>query len=520
MHRWVRLLLSSMLLSALGLPASAAAPSTPEAMTRRIDELLDQRLAEERVSPAADASDAEFLRRASLDLTGRIPRASEVRQFLADSRIDRRVRLIDRLLDSPTHATHLANTWRRVLLPDTSDFTQFGSDRGFEFWLRQQFVENRPYDALAREVLLAKGPVTQGPTLFYTAHENKPEALAAATSRVFLGLQIECAQCHDHPHDKWQQDEFWGYAAFFARLEPLGIGTTGASLMVAERATGEVQHPVTKQPVAPRYLSASQDVEDRTALRRELLGRWMTSSDNPYFARAAVNRLWALLFGRGLVEPVDDLGDHNPPSHPQLMQELADYFITTQYDVRNLVHVLANTRAYQRTSQLQDGETPGPVELLARMPIKSLTAEQLYDSLQIATCRRDASMEATSELGIAGYDAARVAFLDKFRGPRASVVELHAGIPQSLTLMNGEMVAAATDVDSSDLLKVLTAPFFTQEERIDALFLCVLSRPPHADEKSKFTAYLESRLTDEQRHRALGDMLWALLNTAEFALNH
>lgn len=520
MHAPWRSLILSLLVLVGNVAVRAAEPTDAAVMTRRVDESLAARLASEKVEPSEMASDAEFLRRATVDLTGRIPRVSDVRAFLADTRPDRRAILINELLARPTHATHLANRWRRFLLPDSADITRFGGDRAFEFWLRQQFANNRPYDQLARELLLAKGAATAGPTLFYTSLENKPEALAAATSRALLGVQIDCAQCHDHPHDKWKQGDFWGYAAFFARLQAADAATPGAVLMVTDSSVGEVNHPLTKKPVPPRFLESSVDVEPSMQTRREQLADWVTARDNRYFARAAVNRVWALLFGRGLVDPVDDLGEHNAPSHPELMQELADYFVGTNYDVRNLIRVLAQTEAYQRTSMQRAGETETRPELFARMAIKTLTAEQLYDSLQVATARRDAPVAMMGDLGVAGFDQQRAAFLDKFRGPNSSAVEFHADIPQSLTLMNGPLIAAATSLETSDLLQSLQAPFFRDADRIETLFLAVLSRPPHPDEQTKFTAHLESQLTDAERQRALSDMLWALLNTAEFTLNH
>jgi hypothetical protein len=489
------------------------------AMTRRVDDLLDARLAEEGVEPGPLATDAEFLRRASIDLTGRIPRTSEVRAFLEQSDPKRREALIDQLLARPTYATHLASTWRRFLLPENADATRFGGERGFEFWLRQRFADNVRYDDVVREILLAKGAANPGPTLFYTALEAKPEELAAATSRAFLGVQIQCAQCHDHPHDKWKQEDFWAYAAFFARLQRAEGANPAMALAIADVESGEVVHPLTKKTVTPRFLESVDDAPSATTTRREQLAEWMTARQNPYFARAAVNRGWASLFGRGLVEPVDDLGAHNPPSHPQLMQELADYLVATDFDLRNLLRVLANTSAYQRTSTLREGESVPKPELFARMAIKTLTAEQLYDSLQVATCKRETPDDRmrTAELQ---FDQTRAAFLDKFRGPNGSATEFHAGIPQSLTLMNGQMIGAATNVEASDLLGALDAPFFTDEQRVETLFLATLSRPVSAAEKSKFVSYLESQLTDAERRRALSDMLWALLNTAEFTLNH
>ncbi len=518
MHALFRYGLLTFSLIMMEVPLWAQAPREPSAMTRRVDELLLERLAAEKITPVEQTSDAEFLRRLTIDLTGRIPRVSEVRDFLASSEADRRAQLIDKLLAKPTHATHLANTWRSFLLPENADVVRFGGSEGFEAWLRRQFVDNASYDAIVRDIVLAKGQIGQGATLFYTALENKPEELAAATSRAFLGVQIQCAQCHDHPHDIWKQSDFWGYAAFFAQLQRPGTLPAQAALL-ADVDIGDVENPITKQVVPPKFLLGSVATPQANTTRREQLAAWLTDKRNPYFAKAAVNRCWALMFGRGLIDPVDDLGEHNPPSHPELLDELADYFVTTNYDLRNLLRVLANTNAYQRTSMLRDGETPSPPELYARMAIKTLSAEQLYDSLALATLRRDA-MPAMNNPGQPNFDQTRAAFLEKFRAPAGNATEFHAGIPQALTLMNGPLVAAAIDLDQSPMLAAVSAPFFSNQQRVETLFLATLSRPPAPDEQAKFVSYLESRLTAAERQRALSDVLWALLNSAEFTLNH
>jgi hypothetical protein len=227
-----------------------------------------------------------------------------------------------------------------------------------------------------------------------------------------------------------------------------------------------------------------------------------------------------MLFGRGIVEPVDDLSEHNPPSHPELLNELAAYFTATNYDVRNLLRVLTNTSAYQRTSKLRDGETPMPPELFARMAIKPLTAEQLYDCLTVATGKRSTPAAMMAQPGALNLDQTRVAFLDKFRSPEGSSSEYQGGIPQALTLMNGPLLGDMLDLGTSDVLNALEAPFFTERQRIATLFLATLSRPPSVSEEAKFLSYVESRLTEAERKRARSDVLWALLNSAEFSLNH
>ncbi|MBI1901705.1 MAG: DUF1549 domain-containing protein [Planctomycetia bacterium] len=497
-----------------GAPTSAAPPSEQE-MAARIDALLAARWKQEGVTPAASASDAEFLRRASLDLTGTIPTVNEVREFLADTSADKHRKLIDSLLKKPTHATHFSNVWRNALLPVDANQVFFGGDNGFRSWLRSQFSQNVPYDKIVTDVLVARGQGGQvGPALFYTALQLKPEELAASTSKIFLGVQIQCAQCHNHPFDHWKQDDFWGYAAFFGQLaQPQGNQQFAA--MVTDADTGDVKLPESEVVVKPKFL-AGEASEDGVLTRRMRLALWMTSRDNAFFSRAAVNRVWAMLFGRGIVEPVDDLGGKNAPSHPEVLDELSKYFADTGFDLNRLIRTLAATKAYQLSSA-SDGENRP--ELFARMAIKSLTADQMYDCLQDAMRRRELSAY-TGQPGqqfAGGFDQLRQQFLARFNAPGQGTTEFHSGIPQALMLMNGQVIVQATNLQQSDLLGALDAPFFSDDDRLEILFLSTLSRFPTDDERPGATAHLENA---SNKRQALSDVLWALLNSAEFALNH
>lgn len=495
-----------------------AAVRDSAAMAARVDDLIGEKLQQAGVDSAPPTSDAEFMRRAYLDLTGEIPTVNQAREFLSADDADRRAKLLDELLARPGHADHMATTWMAFLLP-TGDLQRFGGGYQFENWLADKFADNENYDTIAREILLAQGQYNQqGPVLFYTALQLKPEELAAATSRAFLGVQIQCAQCHDHPFDEWSQRDFWGYAAFFAQLQKPANAQQRFVTQVADADTGDVTLPDTDEVVPASYLLGEEAKEGGGSTRREKLAAWMTSPDNPYFARAAVNRIWGQMFGRGLVDPVDDLGPHNKPSHPQLLDELADYFIRTNYDVRNLIKTLALTDAYGRSSISTSGDTDRP-ELFAHMAIKTLTAEQLYDCLAQATARRQGFRNQYSASG-RNFNQARLAFLNKFRAPGGGSTEYQNGIPQALTLMNGAEVRGSTDLQQSDILVGLTAPFFTDEQRVETLFLATLTRPPNDDEREKFVAYVADREDTMDKRKALGDILWALLNSAEFSLNH
>jgi len=508
-------------------PVRAAEPSSDAAaadarMIERIDGLMSTAWKSAGVEPAPPASDAEFLRRVYLDLTGRIPRVSEARQFLEDSSADKRSRLIEELLLHPSHASHLADVWFQFLLPDTANVSAAaGASDAFEGWLRNRFAQNQSYAETVRELLLATGrPDDSGPALYYTALELKPEKVAASTSRAFLGVQIQCAECHNHPFEKWTQRDFWGYAAFFARVAQQPDQQTMRVALVRDQSAGEVMLPNSKEVVRPRFLLGEADVEDTEQTRRMKLAAWMTSSTNPYFARAAVNRIWSQMFGRGLIDPPDDMRADQAARLADVLKDLSNYFVETDYDVRRLFRVLAGTRAYQLSSQHpESGERPP--DLFAEMQLKVLSAEQLYACVAIATCRPYDAILSTVPSSMARRAMTdRDTFVASYRAPSGSATEYLAGIPQALMLLNGRLVDDATAIERSDILVSLEAPFLTDTERIETLFLATLSRRPSPEISRQFEEYVATQSTAEGRRHALGNILWALLNSAEFAMNH
>lgn len=484
-------------------------------MATRIDDLIGARLKEAQVSPAARTEDAEFLRRAWLDLCGVTPRVSDVREFLADQRPDKRERLVERLLASPAHSNHLANRWREVLLPSGTEIERIDRAIGVQNWLRSQFSDNIRYDRFVSEFLVAREGSEAGPALFYTSLELKPEKLAAATARTFLGVQIECAQCHHHPFDHWKQEEFWGYAAFFARLRQPREGVM-VDARIEDLDTGEVTLPNKDTVIAPRFPGADVDAPQDRGTRREQLAIWMASRDNPYLARAAVNRIWAHLFGRGLVEPVDDLSPQHPASHPELLDELTRWFVRSGFDQRELYRVLIATETYQRTSQWEGPEMPA-TELFARMLEKPLTAEQLYDSLlRLVTRAAGRGVDPTGAENSL-RDPRRIAFIAKMQTASRSATEYQAGVLQALTLMNGDETATVTHPEQGSLLASLAAPFFSPADRVEILFLATLSRRPTDEERQVF----EKHVSEKSEDRATwANALWAIVNSAEFTLNH
>lgn len=496
-------------------PSAIAAASEPHeresisTLARQLDSIFQSAWRDGGIEPAPPSDDAMFLRRITLDLTGSIPTGTEVRTFLADKRPDKRARVVDELLKNPRHSRHMAALWRDVLLPrDTAERTA----ETFEAWLQSKFHEQVAYDEIVRDILTAR--VTAGQSeasLFIAAHQTKPEELAASASRAFLGVEVRCAQCHDHPMARWKQDDFWGLAAFFARVQ--GPTATAPGVRVDDRPDGDVQHPKTRAVVLPRFFDGTEFREATAEPRRAVLARWVTATDNPYFARAAVNRIWWILFGRGMAHPVDDLGPHNRGTYPEVLDVLAADFTSHGADLSRTLRIVAATRAYQLSSAVPAG-TDGLEAAYAAMPVRSLSARQVYDSLLQAAGNRE-TLEAASPM----VKAERQAFLRKFDVPFRQATEFQGGIPQTLTLLNGPFVARMVDPSTGDLLAALDAsPFLNDDQRVETLFLATLSRYPDEAERTRIRKLLADRGPTGRPH-ALGDILWALLNSSEFVMN-
>ncbi len=473
---------------------------------KEIDRLLELSWDREGISPVGRSTDAEFCQRVWLDLAGVAPTVSQVRRFLMDPGDHKRDRLIDRLLTSSRHANHMANRWSKILLPpgDQNPFQQQENVTALQLWLRNQFRENTPYDHFVGRFLTAGGVGNRGPAIFYTSRSLEPKKVAAATSQVFLGIQLQCAECHDHPFDHWTQEDFWQYTAFFSQLQQSNA-RMGQQAIIEDRVGLEVRFPDSDKIATPQYPGASvPPEEDPQGMRRRQLTIWLASRDNPYFARAAVNRVWEHLFGRGLVDPVDAMDQANKPSHPELLDFLSRYFVQQRFDLRKLYATVARTKAYQRTSLVED-QTSIPEASFAAMSVKTLTAAQYYDSLQQNVFRNTTPSS----------DQSRYQFVNRMRSSDRSARDYPHGVVQVLGLMNGPEVGLATDVNQVGLLASLEAPFLSDSDRIDTLFLATLSRFPTDQESQEFAMYVESAADHKAKLVALADLLWVLLNTAE-----
>lgn len=507
--------------------AGAAEPLSVEQLTALIDAELAAAWARDSVTPAEPAGDAEFLRRLSLDVVGKIPAVAELQEFLDDAAADKRATAVQRMIARGAHAQHFANTWRGLVLAGAAENieAQINTPQ-FETWLRLRFAVNMPYDRLVSELLTAPIETPQpgaannarravpSPVAFYQANEQKPEQIAASASRIFLGVQVQCAQCHDHPFTHWTRKEFWSLAAFFdaapgaPRPKPPS-GSANAILI-----------PETQIVVEPTFLDGKQPDWAGGVGKRELLSRWITETDNPYFARAAVNRMWEHFLGRGFVNPVDDLDKTNPPSHPELFDTMARQFALHQFDLNYLIRAITATRAYQLSSRTT-GAAEEELSRFARMPLRRMTSDQLFASIVQATGFREERRAAQRGVVLPDLTSAAAEFRNRFADQAVPRTEAETSILQALALMNGKLVSDATDLEKSEtLVAVVEAPFLSHAERVEALFLATLSRQPSDEEAAAMVGHVESGGPAKDPKKALADVFWALLNSAEFALNH
>jgi hypothetical protein len=493
---------------------------------------------QENVTPAAQASDALFLRRVHLDLLGTIPTYEEASRFLNDQAPDKRAGLIDRLLGDPRYARHQADVWDLVLFgrnPSDRDLTSRRD--GFHKWLTDRFAKNVPYDRWVRELLLAEGPTDQGPAMFYALFRNEPAEAADTVSRLFLGTQLRCARCHDHPYEKWKQEDFYGMAGFFVRLAFVDAPVNGKrNYLIVEKSSGEVlftgpakdQKPGQKgTPLKARFLGG--EVLEEPALpkdfkepdlkgaktapaplfsRKAKLAEWVTAADNPYFARAAANRLWAQFMGRGLVQPVDDLGSKKTPSHPQLLQALTEQFVAHQFDMKWFIRELVNSHTYQ-LANTSPGTDSAPL-WYERARVRPLSAEELFSAIRVAS-GFDAADPKADRLPGTEY------MLQYFGEPTDGRGDFQPSLNEHLFLNNSGQLRQVIQRRKGNLADVLMSSTDPWDKRVERLYLSVLTRLPRPEEKQRFVAYLTAKPDATGR---VEDAIWVLLNCSEFRFNH
>jgi hypothetical protein len=494
----------------LGRPArSAEIRLDAAALARRIDQEIQKQLDTRQVPASGLADDAEFLRRVYLDMHGAVPPTDRVVAFLDSKAPDKRARLIDELLASPRYGVRLADVWDEMLVrPKPGDDLRRYSRIELTRWLEDSFNRNRPWNEIAYDLITASGTRAQNPAMIYLSNGGLKQQLNAAdatgsVSRLFLGVQLQCAECHNHPFTGWKKTDFWALAAFFGKMQRVGYhelteqGKPNKVPPLPEHAPKE----------SPRFLGGETPTLAPTAPYRPALARWVTSPENPYFARAMVNRTWAHYFGRGLVNPVDDLRPDNPASHPELFELLTGQFVASSFDLTYLARAITNSQAYQRTSL----PTPANREdhaSYSRMTIKVLSGEQLYDSLVV----------------VLGEPPSKFAGQEK-RGPRPSFAaffnpedvdvdptEYTRGIPQLLRSMNSAEFSKNAEAAVAQVVRQHPSA----EARVEALYLRALARRPNPAEKGRLLAFVRQQGDDAPTY---GQLLWVLLNTSEFSLN-
>jgi hypothetical protein len=498
--------------------------------TNFIDEELFKRLESLKVPPSPPAGGAAFLRRASLDLTGEQPPPEEIRAFLADGDPDKRIKLIDRLLKKPEFVLF----WRIKLgdLLQISSARQGNGAYRYHAWIERSLVENRPWDVVVRTLLTAVGDpndLETGGPVNYAMDTMVPTEQAELTAQRFLGLRMRCAQCHDHPFDVWTQDDYFGLASFFAKVERNGGGR--GAMMGRDRVTinpkGQVLHLRTKQPVGPRLPDGKPvSVPDNEDPRKALAG-WITAPENPYFARAMANWVWSQLFGKGLVDPPDDMSRANPPVHPELLDALARHFVAHKYDLRDLIRTIAGSQAYGLSSAPLPGNEHDSRLFSHQLP-RPLTAHQMADALAQATSvpnlfpNRAGRGALSAGRAIQVYDPAMPSpILDTFG--RCSRIVACAASPaptlnlrQALLMIGGDLVAGKVSNLNGYLASALKLDL-EPEELVENLYYRTVCRPPTAEELSHWAAELKQA---SSRPEAAEDLFWALLNSREFAFNH
>jgi hypothetical protein len=507
-----------------------------------IDDHIQANLELLRLPPSPPCSDEEFLRRVYLDTIGRLPTPQEAQAFLQgpdSQRPDKRQRLIDTLLERPEYVDYWTYVWSDLFLVSTRKLPE-AAMWAYYRRIRRAVADNEPWDSFVRDLLTATGSnLHNGGGNYFVIHKDVSD-LAEATALTFLGFAIGCAKCHNHPLEKWTQDDYWAFANLFAQVN-LKSGERAGEVIVSDRPEGEALHPRRGIALRPRPLDGPPLPADGSISRRQYLAQWLTAPQNPYFAPAMVNRLWRRLMGRGLVEPDDDLRASNPPTHPALLQALASEFVQHNYDVKHILRLILNSAAYQRSSQPLPGNVSDD-RFYSRYYPRRLPAEVILDAYsditgvptlfnRVKSAAGDALTPTTSyppgtraiqipDALVASY------FLETFgRAERVAVCSCErsseASITQTLHLNNGHTLNDKLREKNNHLTRWIEKGM-TDREILEHLYWHAFSRPPQDEERQKCLALLAEAAQQgpQARREALEDLVWALLTSREFLFNH
>jgi hypothetical protein len=503
----------------LVLPKGLSFTPTPAA-GNYIDELVIAKLNKLRIQPSPLCSDEEFLRRVTIDITGQLPTEEEYHAFVADSSPDKRQRLVDELLMRPQFAEIWAMKWAELLMVKTTNQVSNKSAYLYATWLTEQIANHVPLDKIVRSLIAATGGTLHHPPATFYQVERDTLKMAENVAQVFCGIRTQCAQCHNHPFDRWTMDDYYSFAAFFAQVGRK-TGEDYRETIIFNRGGGEVRHPVGNRVMAPKFLGGPVPTIPPGKDRREVLADWLTSPDNPYFATSVANRVWAHFFGQGIVEPVDDIRVSNPPSNPELFEALGAKFAAYGYDLRKLVRDICTSQTYQRSCERNESNAADERNF-AHAAARRIPAEQLLDCISQATGAPDKFPGLP-----AGARAVQIAdgrttnyFLNTFgRSPRDTVCACDAKteptLSQALHLLNGGTIQGK--IQQGGLVRRLVADKKPPEQILEQLYIRCLSRRPTPEESEQLLAVVRQAPSVEQ---GLEDVFWAILNSREFLFNH
>jgi hypothetical protein len=502
----------------LVLPKDAPFTPTPVAGSY-IDKLVLAKLNKIRISPSGLCTDEEFLRRASIDITGLLPTEPEYRAFMADPAADKRAKLVDRLLARKEFSEIWAMKWAELLMVKSSPEVSYKAMFLYYTWLTEKIASNVPLDQMIRELLSASGGTFHNPATNYYQIERDTLKVAENVAQQFMGIRTQCSQCHNHPFDRWTMDDYYSFAAFFSQ-----VGRKQAEdyreTIIFNSGGGEVNHPVGGRVMPPKFLGGPvADVAGKD--RRVVMAQWLTSPENPYFSTSVANRVWAHFFGRGIIEPVDDIRVSNPASNPELFQTLGKKLVEYKYDFKQLVRDICNSQAYQRSTERNASNEQDEANF-AHAIVRRISAEMLLDSVTEVTETKDKFQGLPL-----GSRAVQVAdghtsdyFLTTFgRAPRDTVCAAEAKteptLSQALHLLNGPTVQSK--IAQGGVVKKLLAEVKTPPAAVESLYIRCLARKPTPEETQNLTAIVAKA---ENPQAGLEDVFWAVLNSREFLFNH
>ena len=517
--------LSRIALATITVPfTNQVSPETFARAARRnfIDELVNQKLQSLNLPPSPRSSDEEFIRRAYLDTIGVLPSAREVREFLASEKVDKRDALIESLLHREEFVDYWTYKWSDLLLVQSKNLKP-AAMWSYYRWVRNNVAANTPWDALVRRIMTAQGSTLEnGGANFFVLHDD-PRLMAETTSQAFLGMSINCAKCHNHPMEKWTNDEYFGFANLFARVRTKA-GTTDGENVVFVANQGDVIQPLRGKPQPPRPLEGKAlPIEDESD-RRDELAEWLTSPRNPYFTRSIVNRIWANYYGVGLVDAVDDLRVTNPASNEELLSAAAKFLAENKYDLKALMRAILQSETYQRTSRALP-ENMGDTRFYSRYYPRRLMAEVLLDTVSQVT-GSPTQFKGYPE----GWRAIQLPdsnvesyFLKSFGRPdREKTCECERtaepSVTQVLHISNGDTLNKKLTAKGNRLEKLL-AEKVAPEKIIEEIYLGALSRYPTSPEKTKLMKAIEEAGEKDSR-QVLEDIYWAVLSSREFLFSH